>query len=168
MRNTNIKKEDIRDPLGKKFWPFFKGRDRARTPMQWSDEPEAGFTRGKPWLPVNTNHSKINVVTQKEDATSLYHHYETLIRHRRKYKALHQGEWIPFIKGDHNVIAYHRVFGDEKILVALNFSNKSRMIHLEKEGKGNLLYSTHRFTRKIMNSNKFILLPFECFIMEMA
>jgi len=168
MRNANIKRGDIRDPLGKRFWPFFKGRDRARTPMQWSDGPEAGFTRGKPWLPVNHNHKIINVIKQKEDSTSLYHHYETLIRIRKEHKALHLGEWMPLVKGDHNIIAYYRIFMDEKILVALNFSNKPRMIHLENDGKGTLLYSTHRVIRKIFKNNKIILLPFESFIMKMA
>jgi len=58
MRNARIRYRDIKDPLGKRFWPFFSGRDKARTPMQWDSTQYGGFTTVKPWLPVNNDTEK--------------------------------------------------------------------------------------------------------------
>src|SRR6185437_4244411 len=58
------RKEDVKDPVGRRYWPFFKGRDGERTPMQWDDSPNAGFTTGTPWLPVPPTYKTVNVKTE--------------------------------------------------------------------------------------------------------
>jgi len=99
-------------------------RENARTPMQWSAEPGAGFTTGKPWLEINSNHSKINVEEQKERASSIWSFYRNMILLRTSNETLKYGDFAP-IHSDKNVIAYTRtVVGDEQYSVILNFSNK--------------------------------------------
>ncbi len=102
-----------------------KGRDNARTPMQWDDSSEAGFTTGKPWIGVNPNYKTINAKAELEDRNSVFYYYQKLIELRRK------SEWSDIIvygtynlldKDDENVFAYTRQLGDRKILVVCNVS----------------------------------------------
>ena len=74
MHNGNIRKRNIRDPLGKRFWPLFTGRDKARTPMQWEREPNGGFTDGIPWMPLNSDTRSRNVRQQEGELRSLLNH----------------------------------------------------------------------------------------------
>jgi len=92
--------------------------------MQWNAKPGAGFTTGKPWLEINSNHSKINVEEQKERASSIWSFYRNMILLRTSNETLKYGDFAP-IHSDKNVIAYTRtVVGDEQYSVILNFSNK--------------------------------------------
>ena len=102
-----------------------KGRDNARTPMQWDDTKEAGFTSGKPWIGVNPNYKTINAKAELEDSNSVFYYYQKLIELRRK------SEWSDIIvygtyelldKDDENIFAYTRQLGVRKILVVCNVS----------------------------------------------
>ncbi len=84
MDNGAVKRREIQDPLGKRYWPLMKGRDPERTPMLWSPEPHAGFTTGDPWLPVNTGYSACNVAAQMDDPGSLLGFHRALIDLRRE------------------------------------------------------------------------------------
>jgi oligo-1,6-glucosidase len=96
-------------------------RDNARTPMQWSDEPEAGFTDGEPWIKVNPNYTDINVECAREDEDSVLNYYRELISLREEYPVLVYGAY-ELILGDHpEIYAYHRTLDDERLLVVLNF-----------------------------------------------
>lgn len=130
MTNVKLKKSELVDPLGKKYWPIYKGRDRSRTPMQWSNNVNGGFSFSKPWLPVNENFSSVNVDDQLEDPDSVLMHYKTLIRIRREFKALTQGKWIRYIEGEDQVVGYFRSFKEEHLLVLLNFSSRDKLVHL--------------------------------------
>ena len=83
MPEARLRRADIVDPPGQRFWPFFKGRDGARTPMQWSPGPSAGFTSGRPWLPVSPDAQTRNVERQREDPGSVWSTTQRLIRLRR-------------------------------------------------------------------------------------
>jgi len=94
-----------------------KGRDNARTPMQWGAGAQAGFTTGTPWLAVNPNHTQINAEAALADAGSVFHHYRQLIALRQQQPALVHGRF-ELLAADHpQVLAYRRVLGDEQIVV---------------------------------------------------
>jgi alpha-glucosidase len=128
MEDGRIPRRSMRDPVGLKYWPFHPGRDRARTPMQWSGEGNnAGFStaRGETacasWLPVNPDHPRRNAALQQEDPQSLLSWYSALIALRKSSPALHRGE-IEFLPSPKHLLLYRRRYGDESLIVALNFS----------------------------------------------
>ena len=71
MRDLKLRRDQIMDPPGKAFWPFYQGRDGCRSPMQWDGTPQAGFTSGKPWLMVHPNFSHRHLAAQRQDLQSL-------------------------------------------------------------------------------------------------
>ncbi|MDZ4160209.1 MAG: alpha-amylase family glycosyl hydrolase, partial [Anaerolineaceae bacterium] len=130
MRDIRLKRSQIKDPVGRRYWPFFKGRDGCRSPMQWDDSPNAGFSAVQPWLPVHANYCYRNVRMQAADSSSLYHFYRRLIRLRRQYHALRQGMFLPLAPGSNRVLAFLRQTEEQSILVALNFSNRPQRLAL--------------------------------------
>jgi oligo-1,6-glucosidase len=106
-------------------WKWIKAssRDNARTPMQWDAGENAGFSKGKPWLGINTNYKYINYAAQKSDPGSVLNFYKTLIALRQKNDCLKQGEFIP-LYADNRLMFYQRKLEDEVYTVALNFSSK--------------------------------------------
>jgi alpha-glucosidase len=115
--------EDLRDPYGIRFWPGFKGRDGCRTPMPWRhDAPAAGFTAGRPWLPVPPEHLSMAVDLQDGDPGSVLARYREVLAFRRQWPALRTGtiEMLP-TQGD--TLAFLRAAGNERILCAFNFSD---------------------------------------------
>ena len=100
-------------------------RDGARTPMQWDDSPQAGFSFGKdiePWLPVHPNYPKLNVEAALQDPDSILNFYRNLMRVRKQSAALRSGGWRPLIHYPHEHIAYLREINTEIVLVVINFS----------------------------------------------
>lgn len=97
-----------------------KGRDNARTPMQWSSGPQAGFTRGTPWLAVNPNHVEINAERAWADEHSVLHHYRRLIALRRECPALVHGRHALLLPEHPQVYAYTRTLPEERLLVICN------------------------------------------------
>ncbi|NJO90161.1 MAG: hypothetical protein HC831_15360, partial [Chloroflexia bacterium] len=129
MPNVKIDRKDIMDPLGKKYWPIYSGRDSARTPMRWTDEEYAGFSTSNPWLPVGDDFNENNVKVQEKDPESIYNVYKRLIKLKNENEILQKGTWTPFLKGQKGVLAYYRDFKKERILVALNFTAKSKSVY---------------------------------------
>jgi len=127
MQNNNPKrKEDVKDPIGRLGWPKEKGRDGERTPMQWNDSPNAGFTTGIPWLPIPTSYRTHNVATEKKDPNSILNFYRQVIALHKTNPALLNGDWVPVNENDDNVLAYLRRYRDEAMLVVLNMSANSQ------------------------------------------
>lgn len=98
-----------------------KGRDNARTPMQWNDSDNAGFTTGKPWLKVNPNYKSINVTASIKDEDSIFHFYKRLIKMRKDNPIMVCGSYTSLLEEDKNVIAYLRQYDDVKWLILANF-----------------------------------------------
>jgi alpha-glucosidase len=121
-----LKKEDVLDPIGKIGWPKDKGRDGERTPMQWSDSLNAGFSTGHPWLPVALNYPTHNVFNENHDKTSLLQFYEKLMVLRRKNNALSHGSFISLNDSDQNVLSYLRKGKTDAVLVVLNMSKNAQ------------------------------------------
>ena len=101
-----------------------RGRDNARTPMQWSDGPNAGFTDGKPWLPVNPNHSHINAAEALRDPDSVFHYYRKLIGLRKALPVIREGSFTLLQPEDEKVFAYTRDFENGHLLVVCNFTGE--------------------------------------------
>ena len=110
-------------------------RDNARTPMQWSDEANAGFTTGKPWLKVNPNYTSINAADQFEDPDSVRSFYKELIALRKDpdYKeTVVYGELKPYLEEQHNLMAYYRK-GEQTLLVIGNYQMEEQTVELPSE-----------------------------------
>ena len=116
-------------------------RDNARTPMQWSDEANAGFTTGKPWLKVNPNYTAINAKSQLSDPDSVRSFYKKLIALRKnpEYKeTVVYGALEPYLEDTHNLMAYYRK-GDKTLLVIGNYQMEAQAVELPSEYKKVLL-----------------------------
>ena len=168
MRNTGVPRKSIRDPLGKKFWPLYGGRDRSRTPMQWTNGKFAGFSEVTPWLPVNKDFIFRNVEIFLEDNDSVLQFYRRLIRFRRSSEALLSGQWSPLIPSDRNVMAYLRLSEKEKLLILLNFSGRLARPGMLISGPLHVILSTHREASKKIDNFKLKLFPYEATIFRVG
>ncbi len=111
-----------------------KGRDNARTPMQWNDSQNAGFTTGTPWINVNPNYKTINAVAQVNDPNSIYNFYKQLIALRHAHDIIVYGEMDLLYEDAHDLFAYTRSYNDEKITVLANWSDHEVTYDLTPEG----------------------------------
>ncbi len=128
------RKQDVRDPIGIRGWPKEKGRDGERTPMQWSDTKDAGFsTAAATWLPVATDYPTVNVETEQGEPDSLLHWYKQLIAMRRNDPTLRDGKQLTLDENNSSVLSYVRqgVGGNPAIVVALNFTPSEQTISLD-------------------------------------
>jgi len=161
MHNARISRSRIQDPLGKRYWPIFSGRDQARSPMQWNQEQNGGFTTGKPWLPLHRNFTERNVRNFEGDPASLLNLYRNLIKLRRQSPALQKGSWLCTDNGIDGLLGYIRSWEDEKILVILNFTGRTRKFSLTEHTYGQIILSTHRSPDEYTYFQKMQISPFE-------
>jgi alpha-glucosidase len=127
LPEAEIAFEDLQDPYGIQFWPEFKGRDGCRTPMPWvTDNANAGFSDGKPWLPVVTPHLGRSVAAQEADPESMLAHYRRMLAFRRAHPALVTGG-MEAIAAQGEVASFIRR-GDEVIFCAFNLSDQATRI----------------------------------------
>lgn len=132
MENNDPKsKEDVKDPIGKLGWPKEIGRDGERTPMQWNDSANAGFSKTKPWLPVPASAKTHNVADEMKDPNSVLSFYRELLRVRHTEPALLDGDYVSLDEDDPNVLAYLRRYKDEAILVVLNMSATDQKVRFD-------------------------------------
>lgn len=103
---------------------YVKGRDNARTPFQWNNSENAGFTNGEPWIKVNPNYKNINAEQAVADQESIYHYYRKLIELRKKHKIIVYGDYELILPEHDKIFAYTRTFEGEKLLVVCNFSEE--------------------------------------------
>lgn len=109
------------------------GRDNARTPMQWTAGPNAGFTTGTPWMRVNPNHTAVNAEAALADPDSVFHTYQKLIALRKAYPVFVEGDFTLLCPDDEQVFAYVRRGGGQAMLVAVNLSGRSAAFPLPEE-----------------------------------
>lgn len=103
---------------------YAKGRDNARTPMQWDDSPNAGFTTGTPWIGVNPNYKEINVKQALADKNSIFYYYQKLIRLRKMYPIIVNGDFTLLDPENEETFAYIRCYNGEKLLVVSNWTGE--------------------------------------------
>ncbi|CAN5679984.1 oligo-1,6-glucosidase [soil metagenome] len=111
-------------------------RDNARTPMQWDAGPNAGFTTGDPWLPVNPNHTWLNAERQVAEADSVFAHYQSLIRLRHERPILRDGVFTPVSEEDPQIWAYTRTGRREELVVLVNCGRTARTVDVNPEWVG--------------------------------
>src|SRR5581483_2071373 len=137
MTNNDPKRrEDVKDPIGKLGWPKEKGRDGERTPMQWNTEKNAGFTEGKPWLPVPPSYKTHNVATESKEPDSILNFYRHVLALRHQDPALRDGDYIALNENDPNVLSYLRRYKDEAVLVVLNMSSSPQKVSFDLQPQG--------------------------------
>jgi oligo-1,6-glucosidase len=118
----------------KKMWR--SSRDSARTPVQWDSSENAGFTTGKPWFYVNQNYTEINAAAQTGDPDSVFSFYKELIRLRHEMEVIVYGSYDLLLPEDENLYVYTRTYGDEKLLIVCNFSEKEQAFAVPEEFAG--------------------------------
>lgn len=124
LEEAELAFEDLRDPVGIRFWPGVKGRDGCRTPMVWeAGADNAGFSTGKPWLPIPAGHRARAVDVQNADTASVLAFYRTMLDLRRGHPALVGGS-IRFLDADGEILAFIREDGGEKLLCVFNFAEE--------------------------------------------
>lgn len=134
-------KEDVMNSI------YAKGRDNARTPMQWDDTENAGFTTGTPWIKVNDNYKTINAKSQVNDPDSIFNCYRKLVSFRKEYPVLVDGSFKLLLAEDENIFAYERKNADETLLVVCNFyGNTVKMPLTEETEDMELLISNYKET----------------------
>jgi len=122
--------EDLQDPYGKRFWPKFKGRDGARTPMPWvNDHGAGGFSDGRPWLPVAVEHLERAVAVQERDGDSTLSFYRAMLAFRRAHPALVRGG-MEVAGADEGFLALIRAHDGQRVFCAFNLSEERRDVAL--------------------------------------
>lgn len=136
---------------------YAKGRDNARTPMQWDDTENAGFTTGTPWIKVNDNYDKINARSQVDDPDSIFSCYRKLVELRKDYPVFVDGKFTLLLEDDENIFAYSRKNEEKTMIVVCNFFDKEIPMPLAKEcGDMEVLISNYKDT-----SDMSVLRPYE-------
>ncbi|MGD6818982.1 glycoside hydrolase family 13 protein [Metabacillus sp. 113a] len=109
---------------------YSKGRDNARTPVQWNDSQNAGFTEGTPWIEVNPNYKEINAEQAMEEEHSIFHYYKNLIRLRKNHEVIVYGSYELILEEDPEIFAFIREYHGEKLLAITNFSGNNPVFRL--------------------------------------
>ena len=155
MYHERLEKGYSKDEIMKSI--YAKGRDNARTPMQWDDTENAGFTTGTPWIKVNDNYDKINARSQVDDPDSIFSCYRKLVQLRKDYPVFVDGKFTLLLEEDENIFAYSRKNEEKTMIVVCNFFDKEIPMPLAKEcGDMEVLISNYKDT-----SDMSVLRPYE-------
>ena len=137
MQNNDPKsRAAVKDPIGRRGWPDEKGRDGERTPMQWNNTPNAGFTKGIPWLPIPVSYRTHNVATEQKDPNSILAFYQNVLKLRHTNPALLDGDYIAVNESDPNVLSYLRRYKSKAVLVVLNMSATPQKVSFDLAPQG--------------------------------
>lgn len=142
-----------------------KGRDNARTPMQWADSAKGGFTTGTPWMKVNSNIQEINVEEALKDENSVFYTYQKLIQLRKEHTVVIDGEFKMMLLDHPKIFAYERQNSDTTWLIVANFSDQETKLSLsDKEQIVEVIISNS--DKKAYNLKELNLSPYETFVVE--
>lgn len=161
-KSEGMDEEAILDILRK------RSRDNSRTPMQWDDSKDAGFTEGTPWISVANNYKDINVKKSLENNNSIFNYYKNLISLRKNEEIIRDGRFRLLLENDKNVYAYERSLNNERIISVNNFYSTECTINLAKElgefENFEVLISNYEFNHEDLNELK--LKPYEAFAIK--
>lgn len=142
----------------------YKGRDNARTPMQWDDSAYAGFSTANPWIMVNPNYTKINAKDQVNREDSVFKYYQKLIKLRHESELIVYGTYDLILDDDKDIYAYIRTLGDKKLIVYCNFSENTREVEIPEEFvNGKALISNYSDAKV---NHKITLRPYEAIVIQ--
>ncbi len=147
---------------------YIKGRDNARTPMQWDDQNHAGFTTGEPWITVNPNYKEINVKQAIQDEGSIFYYYKKLIELRKNNEIVVYGSYDLILENNPSIFAYVRTYGDEKLLVIANFTADESVFEMPED----ISYSEselfiHNYDVEIGLIDNITLRPYEAMVFKL-
>ncbi|MET7019440.1 glycoside hydrolase family 13 protein [Bacillus mycoides] len=147
---------------------YIKGRDNARTPMQWDDREHAGFTTGKPWIEVNPNYKEINVKQAIQDEESIFYYYKKLIELRKNNEIVVYGTYDLILENNPSIFAYVRTYGEEKLLVIANFTADECVFELPED----IIYSEaelliHNYDVENVLIENITLRPYEAMVFKL-
>ncbi|ALS02618.1 glucohydrolase [Enterococcus silesiacus] len=142
-----------------------KGRDNARTPMQWDDTENAGFTTGIPWLAVNENYHEINVAQALADKNSIFYTYQKLIELRKNHPLIIWGSFELVEDTTEEVFAYYRHYQGESWLIVCNFSDQEQGFSLDKTPSETIITNTEKDYKQLFDRT---LEPYEAFVVNLS
>ena len=142
----------------------YKGRDNARTPMQWDDSAYAGFSTANPWIMVNPNYTKINAKDQVNREDSVFKYYQKLIKLRHESELIVYGTYDLILDDDKDIYAYIRTLGDKKLIVYCNFSENTREAELPEEFTNGKVLISNYIDAKV--NHKITLRPYEAIVIQ--
>ncbi len=147
------------------FWPciVFKSRDNARTPMQWDDSEQAGFTAGTPWIAVNPNYKEINAKAQTADPDSVFHYYRKLIALRKEHPVIVYGKYEAVMEDSEELFVYTRTLEQEKLLVVCSFCDHETAFTIPDEFIGAACLISNRDGN--YTGDEIMLKPYEAFVL---
>jgi alpha-glucosidase len=149
LPQADIRRDQLRDPVGDLYYPWFKGRDGCRTPMPWNaDAANLGFTSGKPWLPMAPAHKALAVSAQDADKNSMLAFARDMIALRKKHPALVLGE-IELLDAPAPVLAFRRTHGGESVLCVFNMSKDEVVYEMNRNSEPLLLMGAVAQTGKL-------------------
>lgn len=143
-----------------------RGRDNARTPMQWDDSANAGFTTGTPWIMVNPNYTEINAKAEMEDPDSVFRYYQKIIGLRKKEKVMVYGTYQLLDPDNEKLYVYTRTLDNEKLLVICNFTEEEETYSVPEEfSKGEVLISSYHREKA---EKEILLKPYEALVLKIS
>ena len=149
------------------------GRDQSRTPMQWDDSEQAGFTKGTPWMAVNPNYTEINAAEQKNRPDSVLNFYKKMLKVRRENETVLRGSFELLMPEDKELFVYTRTLGGSKVLVACNYSGSERELTLPEPLRkmgGCLMLENYEETKKkeFCSGEALVLRPYEAAVWSLS
>ena len=164
IKGINIYKEKLKEGLTKEEalkYVWAVSRDNSRTPMQWDDSDNSGFTEGKPWINVNENYREINVKAQLKDENSILNFYKKMIKIRKQYETLIYGSYDLILDEDEKIYAYTRTMNNEKFIIIVNLSHDEvKYCYDEELNYNELLISNYNVDEHDV-IKEFVLKPYE-------
>lgn len=147
------------------FWPCitFKSRDNARTPVQWDDSPQAGFTTGTPWIAVNPNYKEINAKAETADPDSIFHYYKKLIALRKAHPVIVYGKYELLLEDSEELFVYTRTLEQEKLLIVCSFCDHETTFPIPTEFIGAECLISNR--ERTYTDAEMTLAPYEAFVL---
>lgn len=140
-------------------------RDNSRTPMQWSAGTHAGFSEGKPWIPVNQNYLNVNVEQQNQHKHSILNHFRRLTALRKDRLTLVYGDYTLFLPEHESLYVYTRTMGEDKLLVVLNFSDSAQELDISEFALSENVV-INNYPTMSLSKNTLSVLPYQAMIIE--
>lgn len=186
MTNCKLADDEYRDIVSigalqtvNKYAPMFKGivrrvlaqsaRDLGRTPMQWNDSANAGFTTGTPWMKVNPDYTQVNVDHDRQDQDGVMPFYQKLLRYRKNNACVRDGAFCLELPKDKHLFVYRRVLGEKTLLVVCNYTNRTRKFTLPQSCRGKKATCVlSGYADAPALQEKMILRPYESIVYELV
>ncbi|NJJ39588.1 alpha-glucosidase [Paenibacillus sp. 7028] len=156
---VGFREEDIMESL------YMKARDNARTPMQWSNVKNAGFSSGKPWMKLNPNYPSVNVESALYDSDSVFYHYQKLIKIRKQNYTLIYGTYR-LLDSEPNIYAYERILENKKLLIVCNFYEPEATFSYSPESHSAVNILISNYSHSSSDLKNITLRPYEAIIYE--